>query len=176
MRHHLNQYSDGDFLVYTDWDRIDFFELGTLHAVVETLAKRGDNLCIEVIGNAAEFLFTKEDVLFAFNATKTMRDSPQVLANALVIRNSPKMKLFIDSWVDFVADWHMLTDEPSVLPNEPRYIDHRHDQSIVSLLIKSFMTKEAVVGPPARAYHKFSELLTYKFKEGADPTCPFSRF
>ncbi len=176
IRHHLDLYSEGDLLVYTDLDRTDFFLQGTLHAMLETMAARGDDLSIEFMGPSPEAVFTKEDVLAAFNASHYIRRSPQVLANAIVVRNSPTMKLFTDAWVDCVSDWHMVSDEPSVLPNAPNCGDHRHDQSILSVLIKTFMTKQAVVGPPARAYIFTSEIATYKFEKGAEPACPFAAF
>jgi hypothetical protein len=176
LRHNLDVYKDGDFLVYTDIDRFDFFQLGTFHAVLEVIARRGDDLAIDVIGNSIEISDTKEDMLAAFYASKSMRESPQVIANVIVVRNSPNMKLFVDAWVDCMADWHMVSDEPSVLPNGPRYSDHRHDQSALSLLIKSFMTKQVVVGPPARPYAFLCEILTYKFKNETNPSCPFPAF
>lgn len=172
LRHHLDGYDDGAFLVYTDIDRIDFFELGTFSATVDTMANRNDDLGIDVMGNFVENAFTKEDVLAAFNATRTMRESPQISASAFVIRNSPKMRRFIDAWIDCVSNWHMLTDEAGILPNAPVYKEHRHDQSILGLLIKSFMTKSGVVGPPARPFGYFSDVATFQFL-GTAPTCPF---
>jgi hypothetical protein len=165
---------DGDFIVYTDVDRIDFFELGTFNAVVETVARRGDDLSIDVMGTFLENAFTKEDLLTAFNASKTMRESAQVSASWIVLRNSPKMKRFIDAWIECVADWHMVSDEPSVLPNAPGFKEHRHDQSILGLLIKSFMINEGIVGPPARPFGYYSDVASYRLKDTVDPTCPFS--
>jgi hypothetical protein len=176
LRHHLDAYQDGDIFVYTDSDLMDFFQLGTFHASVETMATRGDDLCLNVGGNAIEGKYAKGDLLAAFNASKFMRMSPQSLGGTIVIRTSPTMKRFMDAWVECMADWHMVSDEPSVLPNEPAYIDHRHDQAVMSLLVKRFMTIQAVVGPPARPYQPISQIMTYKFKDGADPLCPFAAY
>ncbi len=176
LRHHLNTYKDGDILVYTDPDLMDFFDLGTFHAIVETMAKRGDDLCLNLVGNAPEGMHAKGDLLAAFNASKDMRESPQPLGGSVVIRHSPTMRRFLDAWVECMADWHMVSDEPSVLPNEPVYVDHRHDQAVLSLLVKSYMTVQVVVGPPARPYHHVAQIVTYKFKVEADPLCPFATY
>lgn len=176
LQHYLNVYSDGDYLVYTDIDRIDYFRTGTFHATVETLARRGDDLVVEVIGNAAEASFTKEDMLVAFDASESMRSSSQPLANMIVMRNSPTMKRFVDAWVDCSSDWHMVSDEPSLLPERKDFSAHRHDQSIFSLLLKRHMKVQEVVGPPARPYQYISQISTYKFRDGADPSCPFTSF
>ncbi len=176
LRHHLDLYDEGDFLVYTDIDRMDVFQLGTVHAVVKAIAQRRDDLSMELVGNAPQATFTKEDVLTAFNASQTLRQTPQTLANLIVIRNTPTMKRLMDAWIDCVSDWHMVSDEPSVLPNAPQYFDHRHDQSILGLLIKTLMIKQSVVGPPARPYHYLGEIVTFRFKHGVEPACPFATF
>ena len=33
-------------------------------------------------------------------------------------------------------DYHTIDDTPSIIPNHPNYYEHRHDQSVLSLLIK----------------------------------------
>ncbi len=177
VRHLLHSYNDDDFIVYADTDRIDFLELGTFHAVLDTMLNRPqDDLCIEVMGRNVDASHTKEDVLAAFNASKYIRESSQVNGNMVFVRNSPQMKRFVDAWIECVADWHMVTDDPSVLPNGPRFQAHRHDQSILSVLLKTFATPQAVVGPPARSYHEVAQLLTFRFRDNAKPICPFASF
>ncbi len=47
--------------------------------------------------------------------------------------------------IEFVQDWnyilntdyHLVDDTPSIIPNAPSFIEHRHEQSVFSLLIKS---------------------------------------
>jgi hypothetical protein len=176
LRHHLDMYNDGDFVLYTDVDRIDFFQLGSFQAVLKTMVNREDDLAIDFIGNTVDSWYAKGDLVAAFNVTKYTRESPQAIANVFLIRNSPTMRRLMDAWVECMADWHMVTDEPSVLPNAPGYYDHRHDQAVFSLLFKSVMTVQAVVGPPARPYLGISQIATYKFNDEADPTCPFASF
>jgi hypothetical protein len=190
LRQTMDLYNEGDYLVYTDADRIDFFELGSFHGVLETmLTNELDDLSIDLEGNSNEIGYTKEDVLAAFDANTTMRESPQVRVQVVVIRNSPPMKRFMDAWVECVADWHMVSDEASVLSNSERFAGHRHDQSILSLLIKTFMTTQHVVGPPARPFSFLCQYVTYKLKEqyykgGGDVSlttfpplmCPFKKF
>jgi hypothetical protein len=44
-----------------------------------------------------------------------------------------------NEWQRWISDFHMVADEfvsPSVSPNYPEFKEHRHDQSIFSLLCK----------------------------------------
>lgn len=176
LRHHMNQYGDGDYLIWTDIDRLDFVRQGSFNAILETMATRKDDLLIESMAWSSEHIFTKGDMLAAFNASETLRQSLQVNANAIVFRVSPGMKRFINAWIECVSDWHMVSDEQSVIPNSPDYHDHRHDQSILGLLIKKFMTRQSAVGPPARTYHQRSHYHTFKLLDNVYPLCPFTSF
>jgi hypothetical protein len=175
LQHHMDRCNDGDFLIWTDVDRIDFVRNTKSFAkILKTLAKRDDDLCIETMAYAEEVYWSKEDILAAFNASESLRESLQQSASAIVLRRSPRMKMFIDAWVECVSDWHMLSDEPSILPNSPAFDENRHDQSILSMLIKTFMARQDSIGPPAQAYHDDSEFRTYKLLNSVDPSCPFS--
>jgi hypothetical protein len=46
----------------------------------------------------------------------------------------------------------------------------------LGLLIKTFMTKQSVVGPPARPYHYLGEFVTLRFNVGVELSCPFATF
>lgn len=177
LQHHMDQYNDGDYLIWTDVDRIDFVQQNTSFiAVLETMVKRGDDLCIESMMWSLEKDWTKQDILAAFKANSGQRDSPQVNANAIVMRISSRMKTFINTWVECVSDWHMVSDEQSILPNAGNFKENRHDQSILSLLIKTFMSRQGVIGPPARTYKPGSQYYTYKLLESVDPVCPLNHF
>lgn len=179
--HHSYSLNDGDYIVWTDVDRADFFRTGTLHTLLYAMEQRGADLVIETMGDTSEDSWTKEDVLLAFNASSSIRSSDQVLGNAWIVRNSPTMRKFLVALIDCASDWHMLSDAPSVFPNGAGFVEHRHDQSILGLLIKQFLIKHATaVGPPARAYQpQDSAYFTFSFdrsKDSQEPSCPFAKF
>jgi hypothetical protein len=43
---------------------------------------------------------------------------------------------FINEWLHYAKDYRIITDSANEcgLPNYPEFVDHRHDQSILSLL------------------------------------------
>ena len=116
VRHHMDLIEDGALIIWADVDRIDFFRQGTFNALLETMERRGADFSIEHQGGL-ENGWTKEDALRAFNATPSMRETKQVNANAWVVRNSASMRKFLDAVIECVADWHMVSDDPSVFPN-----------------------------------------------------------
>jgi hypothetical protein len=42
----------------------------------------------------------------------------------------------MDEWYKHSCNYHLITDHHSVLPNADGFIEHRHDQSLFSLLMK----------------------------------------
>ncbi len=82
-----------------------------------------------------EHEYTKMDV-----AIKILGYMPenkeQVHASVIFIRVSEWSRRFIKEWLCFCQIPGMITDEPSRLPNHADFKDHRHDQSILSLLAR----------------------------------------
>ena len=54
----------------------------------------------------------------------------------MFVKTKPIMDL-VESWYEIGCDYHMIDDSPSVASNLPCFKEHRHDQSIFSLLTKT---------------------------------------
>jgi hypothetical protein len=65
--------------------------------------------------------------------------SGQIIATFSVWMNTEENKALLRTWLGLALrdGGHFVTDAPSVLPNHPDFKEHRHDQSIFSLLIKT---------------------------------------
>ena len=60
----------------------------------------------------------------------------QVSGNIFYFRKSEGSVHFVNDWVDGVTDFQMINDDPSLSgPEEPFFVEHRHDQSIVDALL-----------------------------------------
>ena len=82
--------------------------------------------------------WTKKDLFVYMNATKSMEDSGQVMATIFIVRNSPQGRGFVRQWKSIMeANYDLITDKPSLLTNDASFKEHRHDQSVFSLLIKT---------------------------------------
>ena len=62
----------------------------------------------------------------------------QVQAGTLLIYVCNETRNFIDEWYSICCekDYHYIDDSPSIEPNHNSFKEHRHDQSIFSLLLK----------------------------------------
>ena len=81
----------------------------------------------------------KMDLLLHFN----MQDSKfihtaQRLAAALMLYTCPKTKFIIDLWYDTSCNYHLIDDSKSKSKNLQGFREHRHDQSILSLILKKY--------------------------------------
>ena len=127
----LEHAAEGDLVIYAD-SGSDL--RGPLNALV-TVAEHRDGVLFW--NDYPNTLHVKRD---AFVLTGT--DSPrfhharQLDAAFLVFRNTPRVRAFVRLWFDHCADPRQLTDQPNAcgLPDLPGFAQHRHDQSLLTLL------------------------------------------
>jgi hypothetical protein len=81
--------------------------------------------------------WTKRDCFVLMGADNNeYTNAPQILASYVMLRKNKFTISFIDEWLLYVQDYRVVTDSPNEcgLPNYPEFQDHRHDQSILSIL------------------------------------------
>jgi hypothetical protein len=83
-----------------------------------------------------EFEWTKMDTIQAIYPDIDVT-TYQIEATKSVFINNEKTRAFVREWYDWCSkdNYHYLTDAKSSVVH-PQFIDHRHDQSIFSLLVK----------------------------------------
>ena len=84
-----------------------------------------------------EIKYTKRNVLDYFQADIDTMRSNQFMATVIILRKNAHSTKIINEWYDIVSNHQLINDE--LLNNEYKvFIDHRHDQSIFSMLIKKY--------------------------------------
>lgn len=81
----------------------------------------------------------KSDVFVHFGCAgrKDILNTPQVAATQIMVRCCPEAMNLLDAWNQtWMNDLHMIDDSPSVAPNAEDFQQHRHDQSLFSVLYK----------------------------------------
>ena len=131
----LEVISEDDWLMYTDsgmffvrnpWDFI--------FSKSEQMGEKGIATFCSISTNKA---YTKRDAFVLMGAdSPTFTDSPQRMASVFVCRKTPFSLSFVQEWLKYASDPRIITDLPNTLglPNYPEFVDHRHDQSIMSIL------------------------------------------
>lgn len=137
IKQKLDEIPDGDILLYLDagcklnpYAKRKFFEL-----IDKTLTKK-------IIGThciSTDITYTKQDTIEKMGMTgKTdILKKNQMQAGYLMMVKCPEIVDLIDTWRKWNEDYHLIDDSPSILPNSSQFIEHRHDQSVFNILVKS---------------------------------------
>jgi hypothetical protein len=63
-------------------------------------------------------------------------DTLQIISGIIFFKNIQRIRTFVDDWYTITRCPHFIDDTPSIKENYPEFIEHRHDQSCLSLLAK----------------------------------------
>ncbi len=125
---------DGDILLYLDCG----CEIGAMHKT--KLAEYFEHVKTDLLigtGTQIEKCWNKQDLLLHLNITEPNHlNSPQRQAGAVLYYVCDKTLEFVNMWYNTCCDYHMIDDTPSIAENPHYFREHRHDQSVFSLLAK----------------------------------------
>jgi hypothetical protein len=85
-----------------------------------------------------EYQYTKQEVFSYFNSGNAVIHSNQLMATILIMRKCSHSSMLINKWYDTLMDDFSLFTDEIVMPGREGFIDHRHDQSIFSVIRKTF--------------------------------------
>ena len=131
----LKTLDERDYLVYCD---VDYYFVESIDILIERLDRTNQNMMI--FGNRyIEKYWTKKDLFIAMDCdNEKYTDTHQIQGGIHLWKKSDKSIKIAEEWLELVQDEHLLTDEPSILgkPEYDGFVEHRHDQSIFSLISK----------------------------------------
>jgi hypothetical protein len=137
----LEDTNEGDIIVYTDAGC-------TLNLIEDSrfnfdryinICKEHDLLRFEL--EHPEYKYTNKKTLEFFKANYGLKKehvlSNQLVGGILVMENNSKVKMFFDTFFKIIdSDHNLITNKYTHEDNYDGFIDHRYDQSILSLLSK----------------------------------------
>ncbi len=132
----LEQLRPGDWLFYADSGS---FFVDSVRQLVDFATGRDLDLLVFDAGPFLESAFTKRDAFVLLGCDRReMADTRQRGAGFSLWRRSDAARALAREWLDAARDERLLTDLDNQLglPNYPDWREHRHDQSIFSLLTK----------------------------------------
>lgn len=78
-------------------------------------------------------------------------NATQVWAGTVILRNTETTMDFVDDWLKYCCDRRIISDDPSVSgPELPTFRDHRHDQSVLTLLVTKYIQEYEMTGVQTR--------------------------
>jgi len=132
---------DGDLVVWLDAD-YGPKRWGTKEEWVELLRGNFKEDFFVADQKWRECDWTKGDIYAEFNVSFERRQyglARQAYANFWVMRVNERTRDLFSKWEDLVSNYHLVSDEYSFTPNAPAFIETRHDQSLLSMLLKASM-------------------------------------
>lgn len=136
----LKKMNKEDVLVYCDAGRSKYYEFDTLPVNLlhkTRLLKNGFLLGPALYQHGSLLKWVKRDCLLLMNSdTPSLHDKPIIQATWSFWTPTAEAFDFLEKWLSYSCDPRCLTDLENTLgfPNYPQFIDHRHDQSILTLL------------------------------------------
>jgi len=132
----MEQMNDGDKLVYLDAGcEIDIKKKNELLAHMKYVEEElviGSRTCIERE-------FTKLDLILKLDMLDAKYlENHQHQGGAEIYLVCDKTRDLINKWYELCCDYHLIDDTPSINGNLFGFQEHRHDQSVFSLLTKKY--------------------------------------
>ena len=133
----LNDMKDGDILFYADAGcEINY---KAHDKMIEHINKLNDVEFMTSSTGHKEIYWTKRDLLITLDADKDeYLNSLQVQATTLLIKKTEKTSLLINEWYKVCQTYKNIDDTPSINQNYKEFNEHRHDQSVISILCKKY--------------------------------------
>jgi hypothetical protein len=134
----LNEIPENDILVYADsgstLNKKGFIRFSVY---LQSAKKHPSGIVSFQMPNLPEFHWTKKEVFekLGYEHSKT----PQVCATYFVVRNCENSRTLIKQWSD-ITQSYSLVDDTRYITQYPDFKDHRHDQSVWSILNKKYKT------------------------------------
>lgn len=131
----LELMNDGELMFYCDSGS---HFIGSVKEIVENIQNQ-DIVPFELQQN--ESYWTKRDTFVLMNCENDhFSKTKQRLASFILLKKSDFTMKFVEEWLNFSKDPRIVTDisNQCAFPNFAEFIDHRHDQSIFSILTKKY--------------------------------------
>ena len=131
----LDLVDDGDIVFYTDSGSNFINPCQSLYDKV--LLDKNQIILFELNSNHTNRNWVKRDCFYYLNLdSEDYANKVQILASFVILVKNEFTKKFVAEWLHSCEDYRVITDSPNEcgLPNYNQFMDHRHDQSVLSLL------------------------------------------
>ena len=133
IRQTMNRSNDGDIIFYSD--AASYF-IKPMNEIFLSIEENGI-VCFEMSGHHTEGRWTRSDVIreLGFDL-ELIKNTEQRMASFIGLVNNEYSRNIIDEYLSYCSRPELIMDIPNSDDQLPEFIEHRHDQSIWSLLTK----------------------------------------
>jgi hypothetical protein len=128
----LNKLKENDILFYLDSKYYFVEEFSDLYEKDIVVWKNKPNEEITYLKK-----YCKMDVIQKYNINDLVfKENVECCwAGAMVIKKTDVTLNIINEWLEMCCDYNNITDIESIIPNDKEFISHRHDQSLLSIVL-----------------------------------------
>jgi len=137
MQKTIKDLTEGDYLFYCDSGS---YFINNINPIIELCEKENQDIIPFNVG-AIEKYWTKRETLISMNCdSPEFTDTEQRLGGFVLFKKSETSVKFINEYLNLSQKFDLISDQTnsSIPPNNEGFKDHRHDQSIFSLLTKKY--------------------------------------
>jgi len=130
---------EGDYLVYIDSGAVYINKIQYLIDCMEH--EKVPIMIFSLEQERIEKGSTKRDAFVLTGCDEPeYTDTPQSIGGYFVCKKAPVVEAYLDEVLQYAQDMRIISDKPNVmgLPNYEEFTDHRHDQSVISLMSKKY--------------------------------------
>jgi hypothetical protein len=139
----LEEMNDGDVLMYADAGcEINYEGIETLNEFCEKVKTNNKGFLSFQLNDLIyhhEERWTKMDLFHHFGV-EHYRPSLQLHSTYFVLEKCENTMKIVNMWYFTVHNYHFIDDSPSVAKNDMYFYEHRHDQSVFSIIRKMHET------------------------------------
>ena len=137
IKKRMEQMNDGDILLYADCGcEIDIKKKEELLNDIELVKK---DYIMGSLTAYDEKQWNKMDLILKLNMNDDKYvNTTQHQASTILFLVCDKTRNLVNEWYELCCDYHLIDDSPSIFPNVDVFTEHRHDQSVFSLLTKKY--------------------------------------
>ena len=153
IRDTLEKIPDGSYLVYADAGCT--IQKNAIFKVNDILSKIDEKglVAFKWRKNEPECMWSKMDTIQKIYPEAVDDERPSLIATYIYFKKNENSLKFVNEWLTLCEsdNYHHIDDSPSNEPNCDLFIEHRHDQSIFSLLCHKYGVKildEGFFPPP----------------------------
>ncbi|MBB5637821.1 hypothetical protein HDF26_000850 [Pedobacter cryoconitis] len=138
----LETLADGDILIYCDAGCMINSNGGKRFKEYIDLLKKSKTGCISFELPHKEIEYTKQEVFDYFETPEDLVNSNQLMATVIMLKKCPHTVMMVNRWYTVLSENPLLfTDDKDNSVQNSEFIDHRHDQSIFSIVRKTYKSE-----------------------------------
>ena len=138
-RRAYEELGEGDYLIYIDSGAV---YVNKIQYLIDCMEREKVSLMIfSLEQERLEKCNTKRDAFVLTGCDEPKyTDTPQSIGGYFVCKRAPEVEAYLDEVLWYAQDIRIISDKPNEmgLPNYKEFADHRHDQSVISLMSKKY--------------------------------------